>query len=248
MTRTFLQGFWNKETTRQEGHSGLYTFLVQRTSKYRLVVKSRPVRKRIGQVDSGTRDYRPAVGAVDVGSGCPQPKTFALEELMTTRDWGKSSEHYAELFSASSGFFGPDAIRPFIRELVEKDLKAKKFKTKELEKAVRQALNPEEADEDEESEEEEEASEEEPEPRKPARSRATRRRGSAASDIKKKTAPSGGRRSKPTTNGNEEQSEESEDTQQASKIKRRSRKLDDEDKESEETHDTNRKRRVNIQR
>lgn len=202
--------------------------------------------KRIGQVDSGTRDYRPAVGAVDVGSGCPQPKTFALEELMTTRDWGKSSEHYAELFSASSGFFGPDAIRPFIRELVEKDLKAKKFKTKELEKAVRQALNPEEADEDEESEEEEEASEEEPEPRKPARSRATRRRGSAASDIKKKTAPSGGRRSKPTTNGNEEQSEESEDTQQASKIKRRSRKLDDEDKESEETHDTNRKRRVNI--
>lgn len=41
-----------------------------------------------------------------------------------------------------SGFFGPDAIRPFDAKDVEIDLKAKKFKTKDLELAVRQALNP----------------------------------------------------------------------------------------------------------
>ncbi|KAI8382252.1 hypothetical protein BD560DRAFT_386082 [Blakeslea trispora] len=63
--------------------------------------------------------------------------------------------------SRDYGFFGPDAIRPFDNESVENDLKAKKFKTKDLELAVRQALNPslltqledEEKDEDEEDEE-----------------------------------------------------------------------------------------------
>ncbi|KAI8641743.1 hypothetical protein BD408DRAFT_417594 [Parasitella parasitica] len=44
--------------------------------------------------------------------------------------------------SRDYGFFGPDAIRPFDNEHVENDLKAKKFKTKDLEMAVRQALNP----------------------------------------------------------------------------------------------------------
>ncbi|CEG64235.1 hypothetical protein RMATCC62417_01247 [Rhizopus microsporus] len=44
--------------------------------------------------------------------------------------------------SRDYGFFGPDAIRPFHHEAVENDLKAKKFKTKDLELAVRQALNP----------------------------------------------------------------------------------------------------------
>ncbi|CEP16389.1 hypothetical protein [Parasitella parasitica] len=65
--------------------------------------------------------------------------------------------------SRDYGFFGPDAIRPFDTEHVENDLKAKKFKTKDLEMAVRQALNPsllaqiqaDEDDEDEQADEEE---------------------------------------------------------------------------------------------
>jgi hypothetical protein len=41
-----------------------------------------------------------------------------------------------------SGFFGPDCVRPFDRATVERDLKAKKFKTKDLEIAIHQALDP----------------------------------------------------------------------------------------------------------
>ncbi|KAK4518218.1 uncharacterized protein ATC70_001570 [Mucor velutinosus] len=44
--------------------------------------------------------------------------------------------------SRDYGFFGPDCIRPFDREAVERDLKDKKFKTKDLENAVHQALDP----------------------------------------------------------------------------------------------------------
>ncbi|KAI8637657.1 hypothetical protein BD408DRAFT_424196 [Parasitella parasitica] len=44
--------------------------------------------------------------------------------------------------SRDYGFFGPDCIRPFDRESVERDLKDKKFKTKDLEIAVHQALDP----------------------------------------------------------------------------------------------------------
>ncbi|CAO3591238.1 unnamed protein product [Absidia cylindrospora] len=44
--------------------------------------------------------------------------------------------------SKDYGFFGPDSIRPFDKVNVEKDLKAKKFKNKDLELAVREALNP----------------------------------------------------------------------------------------------------------
>lgn len=42
----------------------------------------------------------------------------------------------------TSGFFGADSIRPFDKANVEKDLKAKKFKTKDLERAVLEALDP----------------------------------------------------------------------------------------------------------
>lgn len=68
-----------------------------------------------------------------------------------------------------SGFFGPDCVRPFDRATVERDLKAKKFKTKDLETAIHQALDPsilkaeEEAEQEEEEEEEEEPEEEEEE-------------------------------------------------------------------------------------
>lgn len=77
--------------------------------------------------------------------------------------------------SRDYGFFGPDCIRPFDREVVERDLKDKKFKTKDLENAVHQALDPsilraqEEAEaaaaaeEDEEDEEEPEEGDEEEE-------------------------------------------------------------------------------------
>ncbi|SAM06377.1 hypothetical protein [Absidia glauca] len=44
--------------------------------------------------------------------------------------------------SKDYGFFGTDSIRPFDKEEVAKDLKAKKFKTKDLERAVLEALDP----------------------------------------------------------------------------------------------------------
>ncbi|CEP10981.1 hypothetical protein [Parasitella parasitica] len=70
--------------------------------------------------------------------------------------------------SRDYGFFGPDCIRPFDRESVERDLKDKKFKTKDLETAVHQALDPSllkaeeeaEAAAEEEDEDEDEAEEE----------------------------------------------------------------------------------------
>ncbi|KAI9289347.1 hypothetical protein BC943DRAFT_314136 [Umbelopsis sp. AD052] len=63
--------------------------------------------------------------------------------------------------SKDYGFFGADSIRPFNADAVERDLKAKKFKTKDLELAVRQALDPSLLEVDEEDEEEEDDDEEE---------------------------------------------------------------------------------------
>ncbi|KAI8333716.1 hypothetical protein BC941DRAFT_434275 [Chlamydoabsidia padenii] len=54
--------------------------------------------------------------------------------------------------SKDYGFFGPDSIRPFNKADVEKDLKAKKFKTKDLERAIREALDPTWIDDDDEEE------------------------------------------------------------------------------------------------
>lgn len=90
-----------------------------------------------------------------------------------------------------SGFFGPDAIRPFDNAMVENDLKAKKFKTKDLELAVRQALNPslltqleEENNEDDDDDEEEEEAEDDEEDIKKGKSRKT----STAANKKKPVA------------------------------------------------------------
>ncbi|KAG2205577.1 hypothetical protein INT47_005952 [Mucor saturninus] len=68
--------------------------------------------------------------------------------------------------SRDYGFFGPDAIRPFDAKDVENDLREKKFKTKDLELAVRQALNPSLLTQEEEEEEREEEEEEVKEVRK----------------------------------------------------------------------------------
>ncbi|CAO0797974.1 unnamed protein product [Mucor circinelloides] len=93
--------------------------------------------------------------------------------------------------SRDYGFFGPDAIRPFDNAMVENDLKAKKFKTKDLELAVRQALNPslltqleEENNEDEDDDEEEEEAEDDEEDIKKGKSRKT----STAANKKKPVA------------------------------------------------------------
>ncbi|KAG2187470.1 hypothetical protein INT44_005159 [Umbelopsis vinacea] len=48
--------------------------------------------------------------------------------------------------SKDYGFFGSDSIRPFDRDTVERDLKANKFKTKDLTTAIQQALDPTEFD------------------------------------------------------------------------------------------------------
>ncbi|KAL9538805.1 hypothetical protein MBANPS3_010664 [Mucor bainieri] len=92
------------------------------------------------------------------------------------------------------GFFGPDAIRPFDNAIVEDDLKAKKFKTKDLELAVRQALNPslltqleEESNGDEEADEEEEDAEDEEENGKKGKSK----KASTAAANKKKSVTNG---------------------------------------------------------
>ncbi|KAK4515243.1 uncharacterized protein ATC70_002853 [Mucor velutinosus] len=105
--------------------------------------------------------------------------------------------------SRDYGFFGPDAIRPFDSAMVENDLKAKKFKTKDLELAVRQALNPslltqleEENNEDEEDEDaEDEDAEDEEENEKKGKSKKT---STAAANKKKPVA--NGKTAKKTAN------------------------------------------------
>ncbi|KAI8876199.1 Tudor/PWWP/MBT [Backusella circina FSU 941] len=83
--------------------------------------------------------------------------------------------------SRDYGFFGPDCIRPFNREAVESDLKANKFKTKDLEHAVHQALDPSILEAEEEAEKREKEEEEEEKRRKKA--------GRKKTATTKKTAP-----------------------------------------------------------
>ncbi|KAI8139349.1 hypothetical protein BJV82DRAFT_521818 [Fennellomyces sp. T-0311] len=140
--------------------------------------------------------------------------------------------------SRDYGFFGPDAIRPFNSENVERDLKAKKFKTKDLENAVRQALDPslleKEEQEDEDEDDDDEQSEEEQAAKKPRRTRTARKN---ASDTKKKTA-TGGRRAKKA-----KEDEEEDDSEPSNKVKRRSRKLDDADKDMHDATDRKKRRK-----
>ncbi|KAI8339432.1 hypothetical protein BC941DRAFT_420470 [Chlamydoabsidia padenii] len=77
--------------------------------------------------------------------------------------------------SRDYGFFGPDSIRPFNKVNVEKDLKAKKFKTKDLEMAVREALDPSlmEQDEEEEGEEDDGNEEQEKAPQEKKKTKVT---------------------------------------------------------------------------
>ncbi|KAI9254854.1 hypothetical protein BY458DRAFT_520521 [Sporodiniella umbellata] len=51
---------------------------------------------------------------------------------------------YTVLFYGTQdyGFFGPDSVRRFEKEQVDRDLKAKKYRTKGLERAIHQALDP----------------------------------------------------------------------------------------------------------
>ncbi|ORE09497.1 Tudor/PWWP/MBT [Rhizopus microsporus var. microsporus] len=125
--------------------------------------------------------------------------------------------------SRDYGFFGPDAIRPFHHETVENDLKAKKFKTKDLELAVRQALNPsllkeaEESDEDgeeEEEEEEDEEEEEEPKGKRKAREPPKRKTNNSRGVTKKTTETQPKRRGRKAVVGDE-------DTEEAPQKKRR---------------------------
>ncbi|CAO3606926.1 unnamed protein product [Cunninghamella echinulata] len=93
--------------------------------------------------------------------------------------------------SRDYGFFGPDSIRPFNRANVEKDLKARKFKTKDLELAVREALDPsaleEEDDEREEENEEEEQNETPLEKKRKAPTAKGGKKNSKATTNKKST-------------------------------------------------------------
>lgn len=130
----------------------------------------------------------------------------------------------------NSGFFGPDAIRPFDPQEVENDLNAKKYKTKDLEMAIRQALNPSlltELEEEEEGEEEEEQKEESEEP-------VVEKKESTASKKlkgKKKPTPEPKKKVAATTNG-KPTTPAKKGKENATATKRRSRnlqKLEDED-------------------
>ncbi|KAG0173529.1 hypothetical protein DFQ28_008199 [Apophysomyces sp. BC1034] len=149
--------------------------------------------------------------------------------------------------SKDYGFFGPDAIRPFDRVNVERDLKAKKFKSKDLELAVRQALDPSSLDEDVDEEEDESGEEEEEVGRsRKAKAKTGRRKQATEAPKRKKAAASNGRR-KPKVAVEEE--EEEEDTESTPvKSKRRSRKLDEEKTVDENTNDNTRDRKKRVRR
>ncbi|KAG1035548.1 hypothetical protein G6F43_013208 [Rhizopus delemar] len=64
-------------------------------------------------------------------------------EVLRQKNKSKGSL-YTVLFYGTKdyGFFGPECIRPFDKETVKNELKAKKYKSKDLELAIRQALDP----------------------------------------------------------------------------------------------------------
>jgi hypothetical protein len=128
--------------------------------------------------------------------------------------------------SNRSGFFGSDSIRPFDVDAVERDLKAKKFKTKDLELAVRQALDPslldEEEDDEDEEEDEQEEEEEEEVPSKATQSRGGRK---GKAETNKKSKKSNGSKT------NHKMDVDNEDDVKAEKapVKRRSRIIEEDD-------------------
>ncbi|KAI7887106.1 hypothetical protein K492DRAFT_31609 [Lichtheimia hyalospora FSU 10163] len=143
--------------------------------------------------------------------------------------------------SRDYGFFGPEMIRPFDPVVVERDMKAKKFKTRELENAVRQALDPSLLEEEEQEDDDEEDEEEEEEEEEIITTKKTRGRSKAASTKsanagKKKTTP---KRSKSRSKEEEEEEVESNPV----KAKRRSRKLEETDKDVIHEADSGRKKR-----
>lgn len=127
--------------------------------------------------------------------------------------------------SLCSGFFGADSIRPFNADMVERDLKAKKFKTKDLELAVRQALDPSLLDADEEDEDEEEEEEEEAE--EPVKKTVTRGGKKGMAETIKKVVKTNG--SKAGQKMDVDEDEEVTKVDKATTAKRRSRIIEDED-------------------
>ncbi|KAL9540627.1 hypothetical protein PS6_010671 [Mucor atramentarius] len=131
-----------------------------------------------------------------------------------------------------SGFFGPDCIRPFDREAVERDLRDKKFKTKDLENAVHQALDPsilraqeeaeaaaaaaeeeedEEEPEEEEDDEEEKAAEDDEEEEPVVKPKRKDRKKPISPADKKKKAPTSKKRAASKKNIEDENENENED-------------------------------------
>lgn len=102
-------------------------------------------------------------------------------------------------FLMISGFFGPDSIRPFNKINVEKDLKAKKFKTKDLEMAVREALDPSMMEQDEEDEGEEDDNDNDEEPPEEKTPQAKKKANKATATGKGSKKATVGRTSKATT-------------------------------------------------
>ncbi|OBZ87428.1 PWWP domain-containing protein2 [Choanephora cucurbitarum] len=146
--------------------------------------------------------------------------------------------------SRDYGFFGPDCVRPFDRATVERDLKAKKFKTKDLETAIHQALDPsilkaeEEAEaaaalEDDDEEEEEEEEEEEDKKKRTTKKKSVQ---------KKKTSP----KKKPVSRKRviEETDEETDEKKMKQsdhedrKKRRKSLSTEQEEEKKEETNQT----------
>ncbi|CAO3591390.1 unnamed protein product [Absidia cylindrospora] len=142
--------------------------------------------------------------------------------------------------SRDYGFFGPDSIRPFNKVNVEKDLKAKKFKTKDLEMAVREALDPtliedrEEEDEEEEDEGEEEEQEKAPQGKKKPKATGTATTGTTGKGGKKATSKTASASTKKTKAAaaatTKASSEEDADTQSVNSNNSNKRGVSDDDK------------------
>ncbi|KAI8080738.1 uncharacterized protein B0P05DRAFT_539390 [Gilbertella persicaria] len=145
--------------------------------------------------------------------------------------------------SRDYGFFGPDCVRPFDRATVERDLKAKKFKTKDLETAIHQALDPSilKAEEEaeaaaaaEESEEEENQIQEESEEEDNKKKKVNRKKQTKKTTQKKRNAPK-----KRVIEETEDESEEEKEKKNTNGKNKRARTI-------EEGPDDNKKRRKSL--